>query len=422
MSLSRRECLSGLAGLAVAGAASGRADAAASSSAGWPQWRGPNGNNIAVAGTVTPTTLDASRVKWRTSVPGRGHSSPVIVGDAIYLTTADEANQTQSVVAVGLDGRARWSRLVHRGGFARRIHPNNTHASPTVASDGKSLFAVFNNGGSVTLSSFGLDGTARWQKTLGPFVPQRYEFGYGPSPIVHDGKVIVAAECDTGAFITARDVATGGEVWRIKRPSDITFSSPIVTTIAGREQMLISGNHMVASYDPATGTELWSVDATTQATCGTMVWDGDLVFASGGYPSPGTYCVRADGSKEIVWQNNQKCYEQSMLAVGGYVYAVPDSGVAHCWRAADGETMWRERLGGRGWSSSPLLVGDTITVLNERGEAFVFKATPDDFVGLAKTKVADEAFASPVAVGDTMYLRVANGAGSSRQEELIAFA
>ena len=145
------------------------------------------------------------------------------------------------------------------------------------------------------------------------------------------------------------------------RMPTISYSSPIVAHVAGRDQLLISGGKVVASYDPENGKPLWTADATTSATCGTMVWDGGLVFASGGYPDAETAAIAADGSGRVVWRNREKCYEQSMLAVDGYVYAVNDRGIAYCWKADDGTQMWQQRLGGGGAvSSSPILAGGNI--------------------------------------------------------------
>lgn len=238
-----------------------------------------------------------------------------------------------------------------------------------------------------------------------------------PSPILYGTTVIVAADYEKGGWIAAFDGKSGDEVWRTKRPFMLSFSSPVVADVAGREQLLISGCSLVASYDPQTGKPLWDVEATTMATCGTIVWDGDLIFASGGYPKPETVCIRADGSKEVLWTNSQKCYEQSMMAVDGYVYCLTDKGVAYCWRGSDGEEMWKERLSGP-VSASPVLVGDTIYQSNEGGTTFVFKANPERFEEVAVNRLGDESFASPAICGGRIYLRVADNSGNNRQEYL----
>lgn len=386
----------------------------------WWTWRGPLGNNIAAPGTTAPTTYVKERIAWATPVPGRGHSSPIIAGDAIYLTTADKAAGTQSVLAFSRgSGMPLWNQIVHRGGVPTENHPKNTEASPSVAFDGQRLFTTFYNSSAIWLTAFSPTGEQLWQQSVGAYDPRTYKYGYAASPTIYRDTIIVAADYDGDSFLAAHDRETGKPVWKVARKGVTSFSSPIVAKIAGREQLLLSGGDAVIAYDPASGKTLWSTPALTMATCGTVVWDGDLVFASGGYPKAETACIRADGSGEVVWTNTQKCYEQSMLAHDGYVYAVTDAGVAHCWRATDGETMWRERLGGE-YSSSPVLVGDTIHVFNEQGEGFAFKASADRFVKLGGGKIASDVFATPSVVGDTMYLRVGTLEGGARREYLLA--
>ncbi|MEL6109246.1 MAG: PQQ-binding-like beta-propeller repeat protein [Planctomycetota bacterium] len=386
----------------------------------WWRWRGPQGTNQAATGTSAPANIDRAKAVWSVNVPGRGHSSPIVVGDSIYLTTADKRAGTQSVLAVSRDGKAKWIQTVHQGGIPAENHPKNTEASSTLAFDGEALFGSFYNAGAIHLTKLDTSGRVLWQKSVGAYQPKQYKYGYAASPLLYGNTVIVVGDFDGPGFLAALDRQTGETVWKVRRPGRLSFSSPIVATIAGREQLLLSGADMVASYDPKTGDLIWKVDdATTMATCGTMVWDGDRVFASGGYPKPETVCIAADGSGKVLWSNNTKCYEQSMLAYRGYIYAVADSAIAFCWRASDGKTMWRQRLGGK-YSSSPLLVGETIYVYNETGDGFTFAANPGGFEGKVQKRIADEVFASPVVVDDTLYLRVADNRGQ-RQESLLAF-
>lgn len=385
----------------------------------WPWWRGPVSNGVVVDGPSLPVRFGpAENVVWRAPVPGRGHSSPIVVGDRVFLTTADEAQQTQSVLAFGrADGASLWTTVVSRGGFANRIHAKNTHASPTVASDGRRLFVTFFHHDTVQATALDLEGNIVWQQTAGPFRPRRYEYGYAPSPILYRGTVIVAAEYDGPSYITALDCASGDSVWRTPRRENISYSTPVVAHVAGRDQLLLSGADRVSSYDPANGRELWSVPGTTAATCGTIVWDKDLVFASGGFPGSETVAVRGDGSGEVVWRNSQKCYEQSMLAHHGHVYALTDAGVLYCWRSADGREMWRQRLAGP-VSASGVLAGGHVYWSNERGTFYVFRPNPDRFELAGENQLGDESFASPAVSGDQLFLRVASSEGGRRQEML----
>ena len=330
---------------------------------------------------------------WKVDVPGRGHSSPVVVGDLVVLTTADDENESQSVLAFDRGtGKPRWRAQVHSGGFAKKIHKKNTHATPTVASDGRRIFATFCNNDAIHVTALNMEGITVWQRKVGAFDPKLYEFGYAPSPLLYGKTVIVLSDFEKG-FLAALKTTDGTDLWRTPRESNhVSYSSPIIGNIAGRDQILLSGREKVTSYDAKSGKLLWSVPGTTNATCGTMIWEGDLVFASGGYPKKETIAVRADGSNEVVWRNSQKCYEQSMLVRDGYIYAVNDNGIAYCWRAKDGKEMWKERLQGP-VSASPTLVDGKIYATNERGTTFVFEVNPERYVAVAKNQLGDDAFA-----------------------------
>ncbi len=386
----------------------------------WPWWRGPFRNGHAAAACRPPLRFSQrEQVQWQTPVPGRGHSSPIVVGDRVFLATADEANPSQSVLAFGLDdGRPLWTTRVSRGGFPENNHPKNTEASPTLASDGEHVFAVFFHHRAIHLTALDLDGRVAWERALGAFHPQKYEYGYAPSPVLYRDFVIVAAEHDGPSWIVALNRRTGQEVWRIQRPPNITFSTPVVAHVAGRDQLLISGSERVASYDPANGRLLWQVPGTTAATCGTMVWEGDVVFASGGFPKAETIAVRADGRGEVLWKNNQKCYEQSMIVVDGFLYALTDKGVLYCWRTADGEQMWRERLAGP-VSSSPVYAGGHIYWGNEAGTIYVIRPSPQRCELVAENRLGTELFASPAVSGNRLFYRFASGWGDQRTETLI---
>lgn len=388
----------------------------------WPWWRGPSRNGIADS-TPVPTILsDTDNLVWKVPVPGRGHSSPTVVADRIFLTTADEREKTHSVLAFDrATGKLLWQREVNQGGFPPKNHPKNTEATATVASDGERLFATFYYHEKVGAVALDFDGNILWKKDVCRFRPRTYEYGYAPSPIIYQNTVIISAEYDGDSFITALDRKSGERVWQAPRPTMITFSTPVIAHIGGKDQMLISGAQKVWSSDPADGKPLWSTIGTSLATCGTMVWDRDIVFASGGFPKAETIAIKADGSGEALWQNNQRCYEQSMLAYDGYLYALTGNGVLFCWRGSDGEEMWKERLKGP-VSASPVLANGQIYWANELGTLYVFRPTPEKFDLVAENHVGTDAFPSPAICGGQIFLRVGQGSGGERQEWLYCFA
>lgn len=382
----------------------------------WPWWRGPGHNNVARTDATVTSWSATENVVWKTTIPGRGHGSPTILGDRIFLCTADEAAQKQMVVCFDRrSGQSIWVTEVHSGNFPARgeMHPRSTHANCTVATDGHALFVGFLNAEHITATSLTLDGEIRWQTDLGYFGSK---FGYAASPCLFESLAIYAGDNRGGGFLAAVHRETGEIIWRKARNNVSTYSSAVAVDIAGRSQLLISGDDKVAAYDPATGDELWTCPGTAEATCGTAVWLDNLVFASGGYPSRNTVCVDA-ATGDKVWDDGNKCYEQSMLVANGHLFAVTDDGIAICRDAHTGEMKWRHRLSGP-VSASPLLVGNLIYATNEAGTTWVFEADPGEYSEVARNQLGDSAFASLVACNRQLFARVASGGGGARSETL----
>ncbi len=384
-------------------------------------WRGPTGNGVAAEGQDVPERWSVNEnVLWATKVPGRGHSSPVVTAGKVFLTTADEAAETQSVLCFDLQsGQRLWMTPCHAGNFLERIHPKNTHASPSVAVGNDHVFAVFCNDDSVHVTCLDLAGKIVWQKRVAPWIPTRYQFGFGQSPIFHKGKLIVTTESETEPLVVALDPADGSQVWKIERPRATSYGTPVVVNLDGREQMLQAGGQDVSSYDPESGKTLWTADASWIVACGTLVWHpaSGLVYASGGYPTKQTLAIAADGSGKVVWENRVKCYEQSLLVVDDCLYGFAEGGVLYCWDASTGEERWVERLGGSE-SASPVLAGDKIYVTNEEGKTWILRPNREKFDLVATNQLGDEMFASLAVVEDRLLMRVADSSSGSRQEFL----
>lgn len=381
----------------------------------WLQWRGPNGNGVASVDAVPPADWSVEQaIKWKALIPGRGHASPLVSGDLVLIATATEDGQ-YAIAYERETGEIRWKQRVHDGGVPTELHRKNTAASATPASDGSSFFLLFHQKGRLVLSRLDRDGAILWQKDTGPFQCD-YRFGYGASPALHGDLIFVVSEHSDG-YIAAFRTGDGSEQWRVPRQNKTSYSSPIVARVAGKDQLLLSGAEKIVSYDPASGKLLWETTGGTLATCGTMVWSEDAVFASGGFPNKETIAVKADGSGEILWKNGDKSYEQSLLYHAGHLYTLNDNGIAVCWDAKTGEEKWKVRLGGP-VSASPILAGGHIYATNERGITFVFRPNPEAFEKVAEFQLGDEGFATPVFVGNEVFLRTAEE-GASRQEYLI---
>lgn len=381
----------------------------------WPAWRGPTQNGIAAPNQNPPTEWNEKQnILWHVPIPGRGHGTPTVVADRIYLATADESKQTQSVLCLDrLTGRTVWSADVHQGNLTTHGHRNTTQASSTVACDGERLFINFLNGGAVFTTALDLNGKRLWQEKICDFVVHQ---GFGSSPVLHGSLVLVAADHRGGGTLAGLDRQTGKLVWSVSRPKIANYTSPAVVRAHGRDQMVLGGCNLISSFDPLTGRKLWEVDGATEECVVTMVTDGERVFMSGGYPKNHAVAILADGSGKVVWQNNTRLYVPSMIPKDGHLFMVLDSGMAACWKSDTGAELWKERLGGD-FYASPVMVGDRIYASNVTGKTYVYVATPKAFQLLAANQLGNEAFASPVICDSRIYLRIAKQ-GDQRQELL----
>ncbi len=382
----------------------------------WPWWRGPDRNGIAAADQTPPTSWSESEhVLWKTSIPGRGHGSPIVVGDQVILATADSTTQTQSVLCFNRKtGDQLWQTVVHSGGLATKGNGKSTQASSTIACDGDRFFVNFLNDDAVYTTALSRTGEQLWQKKITSYVVHQ---GYGSSPAVYGPLVIVSADNKGGGAIAALDRATGREVWKHRRPQEPNYASPIILPVAGREQLLFTGCDLVSSFDPLSGDKLWEIAGSTTECVTSTVTDGELIFTSGGYPRNHMSAVRADGSGEIVWENGTRVYVPSMLVRDGSLYAVTDAGVAMCWECQTGKEVWKGRLGGK-FTASPVMVGDHIYATDEQGRTSIFSANPKAFQLVAQNQLGDEAMATPTICGGRIYMRVAYMDDESRHETL----
>ena len=328
---------------------------------------------------------------------------------------ARNEEQVQSVLCLNrLTGKQIWSVDIHEGGFPKRSNKKASHASTTLACDGRRLFVNFVNSGAAFTTALDRDGNQLWQTKISDYVVHQ---GYGSSPAVYRDLVIVSADNKKRGAVAALNRETGKVVWRHERPKTPNYASPVIVNAAGREQLVFIGCNLVSSYDPLSGKKLWEVSGATTECVTSTVTDGTHVYSSGGYPKNHVAAIKADGSGEVAWENTTRVYVPSMLIRDGYLYAVTDAGVAMCWEAGTGRGVWKGRLGGT-FSASPILVGENIYAVNESGQAFIFKASPEKFQLIGKNKLGDETFATPTICGGRIYLRIAKRENGKRQEYL----
>jgi outer membrane protein assembly factor BamB len=382
----------------------------------WAWWRGPSHDGVAAPGQKPPLHWsETENVVWKVPVPGRGHGSPIVVGDQVFLATCDEDTEVQAVICYDRQSGAQvWKTDVHHGNITKGENAKGSQASATVACDGPRLFITFQNSKAIYLTALSRAGKQLWQKKVSDFVSHQ---GYGASPAIYKSLVLVSADHKGGGKLAAFDRASGELAWSHERPKIPNYTSPVVVNAAGKEQLIYFGCKLVSSFDPLTGKSLWEVPGATEECVTSTVTNGDMIFTSGGYPKNHIAAVRADGSGKVVWENGVRVYVPSLLIKDGYLYASADGGIAYCWEAATGKEMWKQRLDGD-FTASPVLVGDDIFATNEAGKTFIFKAKPDRFEKVAENKLGDNAMATPAICGSRVYMRVASHKDSRRRETL----
>ncbi|MCA9035803.1 MAG: PQQ-binding-like beta-propeller repeat protein, partial [Planctomycetaceae bacterium] len=251
----------------------------------WPWWRGPGHDGIAEPAQTPPITWsDKQNIAWVAPVPGRGHGSPIVVGDQVVLATADKDRDVESVLCFDrTTGRQVWESVVFQGKLPKKMNEKASLASSTVACDGERFFINFLNDDAAWAIALDRQGGKLWQTRLTDYVIHQ---GYGSSPLLYGELVIVSADnkSESGGVIAALNRLTGEIVWKRNRPSKPNYPSPTIVHVNGRDQLIMTGCDLVTSLNPSTGEVLWEIDGATTECVTTTVTDGTHIFTSGGYP------------------------------------------------------------------------------------------------------------------------------------------
>jgi hypothetical protein len=277
----------------------------------------------------------------------------------------------------------------------------NSYASASAACDGHRVFYPWIADDALWLAAVNLDGDLLWKKKVAPFTS---EHGYASSPCLYKSLVIVSSDNPGPSYLTALNRKSGEIVWQVTRSTGGSYGTPVIASLSGRDQLLLSGQNSVVSYDPVDGSVWWKCEGPGLSTIGTVAWWGDLAYATCGAPPmiAGVMAIRADSGR-VAWQADAMANVPSPLVVGDRLLVTEDRGIVVCFSAQSGEELWKERLGGN-FSASPVLAGDLVYLPNEAGRMFVFRAGPQ-FELIAEVDLADGGFASPVIVGGRIYLR-----------------
>src|SRR5438552_1645609 len=316
----------------------------------WPGWRGPRGDGTSQE-TGIPVHWDKTRnIHWKTPLPGKGHSSPVVWGDRIFLTTCVENEGKRLLLCLNrLDGRFLWQREVLTATLEPK-HDLNSFASSTPVTDGAHVWVTFLDVPRMQVACYDMSGNLVWRQSPGDI---HSKHGFCSSPVLYKDTVIINGDQDAEAWIVALEKSTGKERWRTDRPNRTrSYCVPLIIKAAGKMQLVLSGSKCVASYDPDTGKQIWIIDGPTEQFVSSLVYTDGVLFLTAGFPTYHLMGIRPDGEgnvtgTHVLWHDKPRtsAYVPSPIAQGSYFFWVHDNGVAGCVDARTGKRQWTQRLG-----------------------------------------------------------------------------
>lgn len=412
----------------------------------WPSFRGPLASGVA-DGQNLPVKWDSERgtnVLWKTPIHGLAHSSPIVWGDRVFVTTAvsskpgatfkpglygeGTASDDLSVQEWNLlcldraTGRILWERTAYKGVPREKRHIKSTYANATPATDGRVVVAFF---GSQGLYAYTLSGDLLWKRDLGRFdvgaydAPE-YEWGTASSPILYKDLVIVQCDQQKGSFLAALDAKTGATVWKTGRDELPSWGTPSIVSAKSRVELVTNGSNFIRGYDPVSGRELWRLGGSSKITAPTPVASDDVIIvASGRRPEAPIFAIRAGASGNItlppgqsrsgsiLWSKGQRGpYMPTPLIYDGRVYVLGNGGIFDCYALADGREIYRSRIpdAGSGFSASPVASDGKIYLSSEDGDVLVVKAGPQ-FELLARNGFGEPMMATPAISGSMIIVR-----------------
>jgi len=401
----------------------------------WPRWRGPADDGMA-RGDAPIKWSDTENVAWKLAIPGKGHSSPVIWGDKLFLTTAIPTSTAPPAApagggrggmtpagAVGIDhkfvvmcinrnsGKVIWEQTAkvaapHEGYHSRY----GSYASNSPVTDGKYVYAFF---GSRGIFVYDLDGKLIWQKDFGP-MKIKLQFGEGAAPTLDGDTLYLKFDQEQDSYLIALDKRTGKELWRVARDEGTSWSQPLVVEVGGKKQLIVSASKKVRSYDAATGKLIWETPGLGANVIPAPVSAGGLVYVMSGYNAPKLMAIRLggegdiSGSDAIVWTSDKgNSYTASPVLNDGKLYFVTDRGTLSCLDALTGKPYYAQERFPKPYNlkSSPVGVKDRLYISTEEGDVIVVKMG-EKFEVLGTNTLADQSFiATPAVAGGSIYLR-----------------
>lgn len=381
----------------------------------WTRFRGPNGSGESEADGI-PASWTEQDLNWKVELPGVGHSSPVLWGEKIFLLSADKEKATRYVMAISAtDGSSLWKR--DYPGEPHHLHVRSSYASCTPAVDEKHIYVAWSDPNRTSLIALDHDGQDVWNIDLGPWVSQH---GFGTSPMVYEDLVIITCSQEVSkragdpdpkeSFVVAVDKNTGKIRWRTQLKLDTTsYSVPCVRRDAeGRAELLMcSTGEGIFGVDALTGKINWNETVFKMRTVSSPVLTGGLVIGTTGSGGGGNTVValKPGPQPEIVYEVRKEApYVPTPVAHGDLLFLWSDKGIVHCIKSLSGEEVWKKRVGGVGYSGSPIRVQDKLICVDEAGVVMVLSAT-ENFAELGKIDLKEECRSTPAVAGGKMYIR-----------------
>ncbi|NLF67597.1 MAG: PQQ-binding-like beta-propeller repeat protein [Candidatus Anammoximicrobium sp.] len=385
----------------------------------WPCWRGPRGDGTSQE-TQVPLRwngVSGGNIVWKTPLPGRGHSSPIVWDDRLFLVACVEASQDRILFCVDRQsGQILWQRTVIAAPLEKQ-HKLNSHASGTPATDGELVYVTFLEPdfgskrevtpGNLVVAAYDFAGQPRWLVRPGRFSSVH---GFCSSPVLFEDKVIVNGDHDGDSYIVALDRKTGAVRWKTLRAHKTrSYCTPIIRQIDGRTQMILSGSLCVVSLDPRDGSQHWIIDGPTEQFVASLVDNGRLLFLTAGFPEHHILAIKPDGrgnvtDSHIVWRTTKGCsYVPSPIVSGDYFLVAADNGICSCFVAATGERVWMERLSSH-YSASLIEANGLVYFLADDGETKVVRPGRQLEV-VAVNPLGEYCYASPAVSQGQLFLR-----------------
>ena len=373
----------------------------------WPGWRGPRGDGTSLEKNVPIRWSGTQNIVWKVPIPGKGHASPIVWGRHIFVVTAIKEKKQRILLCLDRKGgKILWQRVVLEAPL-ERINSLNSYASSTPATDGQRVYISFLDRDKMFIAAYDFDGNRIWEVRPGVFSSMH---GYCSSPVIWKDKVIVNGDHDGPSYIVALSRTTGQTIWKTPRPNRTrSYCTPIIRQIDGRNQMVLSGTMCVASYDPDTGEQHWLIDGPTEQYVASIVYNGELLFMTCGFPDRFIQAIRPDGrgnvtDTHVLWQKDRDCsYVPSPIAFGPYFLVAADNGVATCFEAKTGKSCWRERLGPH-YSASLISANGLVYFLSDKGVMTVVK--PGEKLDIvARNELGENTYASPAISDGQIFLR-----------------